>query len=72
MDDKFIRTELKLNDPNKNRSAKLFFGSELLRIGENNNDNMINKNFNNDDAFLINNGQFEEFKKLNKQKTKTK
>ena len=72
MDDKFIRTELKLNDLNDKRSAKLFFGSELLRIGENNNDNMINKSFNNDDAFLINNGQFEEFKKLNKQKTKTK
>ena len=71
-DDKFIRTELKLNDPNDKRSAKLFFGSELLRIGENNNDNMINKEFNNDDAFLINNGNFEEFKKLNKQKTKTK
>ena len=42
-DDKFIRKELKLNDPNDKRSAKLFFGSELLRIGENNNDNMINK-----------------------------
>ena len=71
-DDKFIRTELKLNDPNDKRSAKLFFGSELLRIGENINDNMINKEFNNDDAFLINNGNFEEFKKTQKQKTKTK
>ena len=71
-DDKFIRTELKLNDPNDKRSAKLFFGSELLRIGENNNDNMINKEFNNDDAFLINNGNFEEFKKNTKTKNKSK
>ena len=67
--DKFIRTELKLNDPNKNRTAKLFFGSELLRVGENNNDNMINKEFNNDDAFNINDGNFEEFKKSQKPKT---
>jgi hypothetical protein len=67
--DKFVRTELKLNDPNKNRTAKLFFGSELLRVGENNNDNMINKEFNNDDAFNINDGNFEEFKKSQKPKT---
>ena len=39
--DKFVLQEIKLNDPNKKRSAKLFFGSELLRVGENNNDNMI-------------------------------
>ena len=47
--DKFVLQEIKLNDPNKKRSAKLFFGSELLRVGENNNDNMTNKKFNNDD-----------------------
>ena len=64
--DKFVLQEIKLNDPNKKRSAKLFFGSELLRVGENNNDNMTNKKFNNDDAFNINDGNFEEFKKSQK------
>ena len=51
--DKFVLQEIKLNDPNKKRSAKLFFGSELLRVGENNNDNMTNKKINNEDAFNI-------------------
>ena len=37
-----VKQEIKLNDPNKKRSAKLFFGSELLRVGENNNDNIQN------------------------------
>jgi hypothetical protein len=67
--DKFVLQEIKLNDPNKKRSAKLFFGSELLRVGENNNDNMTNKKFNNEDAFNINDGNFEEFKKSQKPKT---
>ena len=31
--DKYVLQEIKLNDPNKKRSAKLFFGSELLRVG---------------------------------------
>ena len=66
--DKFVLQEIKLNDPNKKRSAKLFFGSELLRVGENDNDNMLNKNFNNDVAFNINDGNFEEFKKSQKPK----
>ena len=66
--DKFVLQEIKLNDPNKKRSAKLFFGSELLRVGENNNDNMTNKKFNNNDAFNINDGNFEEFKKSQKPK----
>ena len=66
--DKFVLQEIKLNDPNKKRSAKLFFGSELLRVGENNNDNMLNKKFNNNDAFNINDGNFEEFKKAYKPK----
>ena len=60
--DKFVLQEIKLNDPNKKRSAKLFFGSELLRVGENNNDNMTNKRFNNEDAFNINDGNFEKLK----------
>ena len=64
--DKYVLQEIKLNDPNKKRSAKLFFGSELLRVGENNNDNMSNKKLNNDDAFNINDGNFEEFKNNNK------
>jgi hypothetical protein len=67
--DKFVLQEIKLNDPNKKRSAKLFFGSELLRVGENNNDNMTNKKFNNNDAFNINDGNFEEFKKSKKPKS---
>ena len=67
-DDKFVLQEIKLNDPNKKRSAKLSFGSELLRVGENNNDNMTNKKFNNDDAFNINYGNFEQFKKSQKPK----
>ena len=67
--DKFVLQEIKLNDPNKKRSAKLFFGSELLRVGENNNDNMTNKKFNNEDAFNINDGNFEEFKKSQKPKS---
>ena len=66
--DKFVLQEIKLNDPNKKRSAKLFFGSELLRVGENNNDNMKNKKFNNDDAFNINDGNFEKIKKSQKPK----
>ena len=70
--DKFVLQEIKLNDPNKKRSAKLFFGSELLRVGENNNDNMTNKKFNNEDAFNINDGNFEEFKKSQKPKTTPK
>ena len=61
-DDRLIRTELKLNDPNANRSAKLFFGSELMRVGDNVNDNMVNKDFSNHDANLINMKRFEEFK----------
>ena len=40
----------------------------MLRVGENNNDNLSNKNFNNDDAFNINDGNFEEFKKSQKPK----
>ena len=71
-DDRLIRTELKLNDPNANRSAKLFFGSELMRVGDNVNDNMANKDFSNHDANLINTGRFEEFTKGQKKKNKTK
>jgi hypothetical protein len=66
--DKYVLQEIKLNDPNKKRSAKLFFGSELLRVGENNNDNMTNKKFNNEIAFNINDGNFEEYKKAHNPK----
>ena len=38
-------------------------------VCENNNDNMINKKFNNDDAFNINDGNFEKFKKSQKPKS---
>ena len=40
-----------------------------MRVGENNNDNMTNKKFNNEDAFNINDGNFEEFKKAQKPKS---
>ena len=69
---RLIRTELKLNNPNATRSAKLFFGSELIRVGDNVNDNMMNKEFNNHDANLINTGRFDEFVKGQKKKGKTK
>ena len=72
-DDRLIRTELKkFNDPNANRSAKLFFGSELMRVGDNVNDNMANKDFSNHDANLINTGRFEEFTKGQKKNKKNK
>ena len=52
-DGHLVRTELKKNDPNANRSAKQFFGSELLRVGDNVDGIMTNKKFNNHDANLI-------------------
>ena len=58
----YILQELKLNDPNDKRDPKLFFGNELLSVGDNR-DNTINKDFNNNDAFLINTVQTKEFTK---------
>lgn len=48
-----VLTELKLNNPNAVRQAKLFFGSDLLRVGDNN-QNIINDDFNDNDDDLIN------------------
>ena len=67
-DGRLVRTELKKNNPDANRSAKQFFGSELLRVGDNVDDIMTNKDFNNHDANLINLGKFDEFVKLHKKK----
>ncbi len=47
-----ILTQLKLNNPNAIRPAKLFFGSDLLRVGDNN-DNITDDNFLNNDDNLI-------------------
>jgi hypothetical protein len=48
-----VLTELKLNNPNAIRQAKLFFGSELLRVGDNV-ENITDDNFLNNDNYLIN------------------
>ena len=48
-----VLTELKLNNPNAVRQAKLFFGSDLLRVGDNT-QNIINDDFNDNDDDLIN------------------
>ena len=49
-----VLTELKLNNPNIVRQARVFFGSDLLRVGDNT-ENITNQNFmNNDDDDLIN------------------
>jgi hypothetical protein len=48
-----VLTELKLNNPNAIRQAKLFFGSELLRVGDNA-ENITDDNFLNNDNDLIN------------------
>ena len=48
-----VLTELKLNNPNAVRQAKLFFGSDLLRVGDNN-ENITNNDFNDNDDDLIN------------------
>lgn len=50
---KTVLTELKLNNPNAIRQAKLFFGSELLRVGDNN-DNITNDDYMDNDDDLIN------------------
>ncbi len=49
-----VLTEYKINDPNKKREPKLFYGSELLRVVENR-DNRKTKDINDNDAKLINN-----------------
>ena len=48
-----VLTELKLNNPNVVRQARVFFGSDLLRVGDNT-ENITNQNFMNNDDDLIN------------------
>ena len=47
-----VLTELKLNNPNAIRQAKLFFGSELMRVGDNNENIKNDKFYNNDDNLI--------------------
>jgi hypothetical protein len=48
-----VLTELKLNNPNAVRPAKLFFGSELLRVGDNA-ENITDDDYMDNDDDLIN------------------
>jgi len=65
----YVLTEYKINDPTAKRDKKLFFGSELLRVGDNI-DNSRAKELNNNDAYLINTVQTHEFTKQKKDKDK--
>ena len=51
--DTTVLTELKLNNPNATRQAKIFFGSDLLRVGDND-ENITNNKFMDNDDDLIN------------------
>ena len=46
-------TELKLNNPNAVRQARIFFGSDLLRVGDND-ENITNGEYMDNDNDLIN------------------
>ena len=51
--DETVLTELKLNNPNATRQARIFFGSDLLRVGDNA-ENITDDDYMNNDDDLIN------------------
>ena len=51
--DETVLTELKLNNPNAIRQARIFFGSDLLRVGDND-ENITDDDYMNNDDDLIN------------------